>query len=178
MLCPENKAKQRFERPNVRQFCIFATLMSGKQSKTTIRKPKCATVLRFCYQNTAKAIFERQFYILGKKCRFYKVFTCFCDFLASRRRFRAIVAQIYKMKTREALTFLTVRIMKTREALTFLTVFNQKTTKPRGTHAHGVVNLCATLATEISSVSRSHTASHRTHEQNETISRFGVDQRR
>ena len=39
----------------------------------------------------------------------------------------------------------------------------------------GFVNLLATLATGISSVSRSHTASHRTHERNETISRFGVD---
>ena len=67
----------------VRQFYVFETLMSGQQSKTTIPKPKCATVLRFCYQNTAKAIFGRQFYILSKKCRFYCVFTCFCDFLAS-----------------------------------------------------------------------------------------------
>ena len=44
-------------------------------------------------------------------------------------------------------------------------------TRTHARDAHGVVNLCATLATEISSVSRSHTASHRTHERNETISR-------
>ena len=64
----------------VRQFYVFGTLMSGKQSKTTIRRPKCATVLRFHYPKGAKAIFERQFYILSKKCRKRCVFTCFCDF--------------------------------------------------------------------------------------------------
>ena len=30
---------------------------------------------------TQKAIFERQFYILNKKCQKHGVFTCFCDFL-------------------------------------------------------------------------------------------------
>ena len=64
----------------VRQFYVFGTLMSGKQSKTTIRRPKCATVLRFHYSKGAKAIFERQFYILSKKCRKHCVFTSFCDF--------------------------------------------------------------------------------------------------
>ena len=78
--CPENIVKQRFHEIFVRQFYVFGTLMSGKQSKTTIRRPKCATVLRFRYQNSAKAIFERQFYILNKKCRKHRVFTCFCDF--------------------------------------------------------------------------------------------------
>ena len=64
----------------VRQFYVFATLMSGKQSKTTISRPKCATVLRFCYLNCAKAIFERQFYILDQKTRKHYVFICFCNF--------------------------------------------------------------------------------------------------
>ena len=45
--CPENKAKQRFSTQNVRQFYVFETLMSGKQSKTTIWRLTCATVLRF-----------------------------------------------------------------------------------------------------------------------------------
>ena len=36
--CPENKAKQRFHDQNVRQFYVFGTLMSGKQSKTTISR--------------------------------------------------------------------------------------------------------------------------------------------
>ena len=147
----------RFYDQNVRQFYVFATLMSGKQSKKRFHK-----------------IFVRQFYEFAA--------------LMSGKQNKTTIS---KMKTREALTFLTVRKMKTREALTFLTVFNQKwqfregvvwflnhkaargraTPPPR----HGVVNLFATLATEISSVSRSHTASHRTHEWNETISRFGVD---
>ena len=52
--CPENKAKQRFQSQNVRQFYVFATLMSGKQSKTTISRAKCATVLRFWNTNVWK----------------------------------------------------------------------------------------------------------------------------
>ena len=52
--CPENKAKQRFHDQNVRQFYVFETLMSGKQSKTTIWSPKCATVLRFCNTDVRK----------------------------------------------------------------------------------------------------------------------------
>ena len=67
--CPENIVKQLFHDIFVRQFYVFATLMSGKHCKTMISK----------------------------------------------------------MKTREALTFLTVRKMKKREALTFLTV-HEKTT--------------------------------------------------
>ena len=47
--CPENIVKQRFHKIFVRQFYVFGTLMSGKQSKTTIsryqskkeRKKKC-----------------------------------------------------------------------------------------------------------------------------------------
>ena len=54
--CPKNKAKQRFEAQNVRQFYDFATLMSGKQSKTTISRPKCATVLRFCNTDVWKTL--------------------------------------------------------------------------------------------------------------------------
>ena len=45
--CPENIVKQRFHNQNVRQFYVFATLMSGKHGKTTILRPTCATVLRF-----------------------------------------------------------------------------------------------------------------------------------
>ena len=41
--CPENIVKQRFHYQNVRQFNVFATLMSGKHCKTTISQPKCAT---------------------------------------------------------------------------------------------------------------------------------------
>ena len=68
----------------VRQFYVFGTPVSGKQSKTTIRRPKCATVQRFQYQNSAKAIFERQCYILNQKCRKHCVSTCFCDFFCSK----------------------------------------------------------------------------------------------
>ena len=70
----------------VRQFYVFATLMSGKHCKTTISRPKCATVLRFCntgvqkQSKTAisqnfcstvlrfgniKTIFVRQFYVFA-----------------------------------------------------------------------------------------------------------------
>ena len=44
----------------VRQFYVFGTLMSGKQSKTTISRNFRSTLLRFC--NT-KTIFVRQFYV-------------------------------------------------------------------------------------------------------------------
>ena len=52
--CPENIVKQRFHDQNVRQFYVFATLMSGKHCKTTIFNPKCATVLRFCSTDVRK----------------------------------------------------------------------------------------------------------------------------
>ena len=45
--CPENKAKQRFHDQNVRQFYVFATLMTGKQSKTTISKMRFQEALAF-----------------------------------------------------------------------------------------------------------------------------------
>ena len=110
--CPENIVKQRFHDQNVRQFYVFATLMSGKHRKTTISK----------------------------------------------------------MKTREALAFLTVRKMKTREALTFLTVFNQKwrfrarvvqflnqkAARERGTPDDGFQTSSTSLPSKISP-SRAHT---------------------
>ena len=179
--------------------------MNARQALTfsTVSRPKCATVLRFCNTDVRK-IYENRRRFRARVAQIYenrrrfrtrvaqiqeirqRFRTRVAQIYENRRRFRARVAQIYKMKTREALTFLTVRKMKKREALTFLTVFNQKwrfrarvvqfwTKRPRNHADAGVVNLCATLATEISSVSRSHTASHRTHERNETISRWGVD---
>ena len=57
------------------------------------------------------------------------------------------------MKTREALTFLTVRKLKTREALTFSLVFTAATTKAR---ADELQIPKKSLATEISP-SRAHT---------------------
>ena len=65
--CPENKAKQRFPNQNVRQFYVFATLMSGKQCKTTISRPKCATVLCFCNTDVRKTKQNNDFTISEQK---------------------------------------------------------------------------------------------------------------
>ena len=59
--CPENKAKQRFHDQHVRQFYVFATLMSRKHGKTTISQPKCATVQRFCNTDVRKTQFFNDF---------------------------------------------------------------------------------------------------------------------
>ena len=58
------------------------------------------------------------------------------------------------MKTREALTFLTVRKLKTREALTFSLVFTAATTKARAGDGRQIPK--NSLPTEISP-SRAHT---------------------
>ena len=62
------------------------------------------------------------------------------------------------MKTREALTFLTVRKLKTREALTFSLVFTAATTKARAESSDGGERQIPknSLPTEISP-SRAHT---------------------
>ena len=138
----------------VRQFYVFATLVSGKESKTTISLNFRSTVLRFC---NIKTILVRQFY----------VFATWCAGKQSK-------TSIYKMKTKEALTFLTVRKLKTREALTFSLVFTAATTKARAEPRRTSFSEKQPTHRNLS-VSRSHTASHRTHERNETISRFGVD---
>ena len=46
----------------VRQFYVFATLMSGKHCKTTISRNFRSTVQRFC---NIKTIFVRQFYVFA-----------------------------------------------------------------------------------------------------------------
>ena len=137
----------------VRQFYVFATSHSGNYCKTMILQNFRSTVLRFCNINM---IFVRQLYV-------------FATWYAGKQS----KTTISKLKTKEALTFLTVRKLKTREALTFSLVFTAATTKRR---ADGRTSFSEKQPTHRNlSVSRSHTASHRTHERNETISRFGVD---
>ena len=85
--------------------------MSRKHSKTMISRNFRSTVLRFC---NIKTILVRQFYVFAT--------------LMSGKQSKT---SIYKMKTREALTFLTVRKLKTREALTFSLVFTVATTRGR-----------------------------------------------
>ena len=120
----------------VRQFYVFATLMSGKQSKTTISRPKCATVLRFCNTDVRKTKQNNDF--TTKMCDSSTFLQHWCPENTVKQWFHdQNVRQFYvsagkhrkttisKMKTREALAFMTLRKMKTREALTFLTVFKK-----------------------------------------------------
>ena len=96
--CPENTVKQRFHDQNVRQFYVFGTLMSGKQSKTTIsryqskkeRKKKrrkwCAGQAKLDFEtfyekskNRASAIGVSENTFLYKKSKWFKY---------QKRRFR------------------------------------------------------------------------------------------
>jgi len=64
--CPESKAKQWFHDLKMRQFNVFAPVMSGKQNKTTISRSKNATIQRFCTTDVQKTKQNNDFTI--KKC--------------------------------------------------------------------------------------------------------------
>ena len=61
---------------------LFERQCSGFEHKTPFSLFFHMLLRFFWPPNTAASIFERQFYILDKKCRFCCVFTCFCDFFA------------------------------------------------------------------------------------------------
>ena len=124
--------------------------MNARQALTflTVSRPKCATVLRFCNTDVRKTKQNN-------------------DFKNENARSPYVFDGSKKKKTRSPCVF---NGFQQKMTISYKSgaVFEPK--RGEGTR-DGVVNLCATLATEISSVSRSHTASHRTHERNETISR-------
>jgi len=129
--------------------------MNARQALTflTVSRPKCATVLRFCNTDVRKTKQNNDF--KHENARSPYVF----DGSKNENARSPYVFNGFQPKMTISLRSGAVFEPKDKEIT--------GTPPPRA----GFVNLLATLATGISSVSRSHTASHRTHERNETISR-------
>ena len=81
----------------VRQLYIFATLMSGKHCKTTISRPKCATVLRFCNTDVRKTKQNNDF--TTKMCDSSTFLEHWCPENKAKQRFHDIRTKKSEKKT-------------------------------------------------------------------------------